>query len=204
MDSKGHSSSLVRPSRWLLVHRLRGTLGVVVIAGLSLALVELSAPPREPRPQPRRREVEPIQVAVAVPWRTWRHRLALAHEARRRGDVCAALDGYRAVAAAARARGQDADHAALWAARLRLELGECSAALALRDLITRCDDPALLSRALLAAESNVDVARCIEWSSTFIELKDVARAKLQALAAQQTDEGQRAARWLRTLASKRR
>jgi hypothetical protein len=148
--------------------------------------------------------MEPIEVAVGVPWRAWRHRLALAHENRRRGDICAALDGYLAVAAAARARGQDADHAALWAARLRLELGECSAALALRDLIIRCDDPALLSRALLAAESNVDTAGCIEWSSTFRELKDVARAKLRTLSAQETDEGQRAARWLRTLASKRR
>ncbi len=118
--------------------------------------------------------------------------------------MCAALDGYDAVASASLARGQDADHAALWSARLRLELGECSAALALRNLVQRCDDPALLTRALLVASPERLATVCNAWSSTLAESTRLARAKLYALAAQETDEGERAARWLRRLTAKHR
>lgn len=204
MDSGARSGGLNRSSRWLLVHRVKGALGLAGMAALGVILVEVSAPSGPLGHESGGRDLEPEQVAESVPWRLWRDRLASAHAARRAGDVRAALDEYDAVAGASLARGQDVDHAALWSARLRLKLGECSAALNLRDLIMRCDDPALLSRALLVAESDSVRATCTGWSSTLEESTRLARAKLRALAAQETDEGQRAARWLRSLATKRR
>ncbi len=138
------------------------------------------------------------------PWRQWRERLAGAHVARRAGDLSGALAVYDAVASAPRARGQDAEHAVLWAARLRLGLGECSAALALHSLVKGCDDPALLARAMVEARSYAADARCVEWSSTLRSTTALASERLNALAVQETGEGARARRWLRASRAIRR
>jgi len=140
----------------------------------------------------------PQRPRAPEPWRQWRERLAGAHAARRLGDVRGALEAYDAVASASRARGQDADHAALWAARLRLGLGECSAALGLHAMVRNCEDPALLVRAMVEASSHAQGARCAEWSSNLRATAVLAREKLSALAAQETGEGERARRWLRS------
>ena len=81
------------------------------------------------------------------------------------------------------------EHAALWAARLRLGLGECSASLALRALVRDCADPALCARDGRGALTRIDG-----------EMRGVVldpachrrpRARVSALAERETGEGAR-------------
>lgn len=207
MSGLPESGARRRPRRWLLRHRLGRASWWLASVGLGLAMLSVIRPPsgaeaRGSAVDSEERLHEPSE--RSEPWRQWRERLAGAHVARRAGDVSGALAHYDAVASAPRARGQDAEHAALWAARLRLGLGECSAALALHSLVLGCEDPALLARAMVEARSLAAGARCAEWSSTLRGTAAIAREKLSALAAQETGEGARARRWLHASRETRR
>jgi len=199
MSGPGRTVRRRRTSPWLVHHRLRRAVRWSVAAGLGLVLLSILIPARTGVGGATQRSTQEVE-----PWRRWRERLTEAHAARRVGDLQGALEGYDAVASADRARGQDADRAALWAARLRLGLGECSAALALRAVVMRSQDPALLARTVVEAESHAIGARCAAWSSTLRAAAALAREKLNALAAQETGEGERARRWLRSAGVTRR
>lgn len=184
--------------------------GVLAVGVVLLGVVTIEGPGRAGSwsPYPRRRAAPQDRpdppLAARVPWRAWRERLTLAHAARREGAVCAALEGYDAIGSSSLARARDVDDALLWAARLRLGLGEFSAVLALRSFIQRCEDPALLARAVRVSERSIDGMEGTVWSSPMRDAGVAARAKLRAIAAHQTGEGERARRWLRSLSSQHR
>ena len=204
MSELPESGARRRPRRWLLRHRLGRASWWLASVGLGLAVLSVIRPPSGAAARGSAVDPEERLPERSEPWRQWRERLAGAHVARRAGDVSGALALYDAVASAPRARGQDAEHAALWAARLRLGLGECSAALALHSLVLGCEDPALLARAMVEARSHAAGARCAEWSSTLRGTAALARKKLSALAVQETGEGARARRWLHAVRETRR
>lgn len=192
------------PARSLLRHRWQRALGWATGVGLGLILLSMIRPPAVATATGGLGGTQARPPVEVEPWRQWRARLAVGHGARRAGDVRRALEVYDAVASAVRARGQDAEHAALWAARLRLGLGECSASLALRAVVRDCADPALLARAMVEARSHASMERCAEWSSILRATAALARTKLNALAEQETGEGARARRWLRSSSVMRR
>ena len=162
------------------------------------AVVGTGPPPGVEVVRPSGREGERSRASVPR-WQVWREQLSRAHAARRAGDRCEALSLYDAVASAPWARALDAEHAALWVVRLRLQLGELSAALTLCSLIDRCANPALLARSVRVVEQYTKSGAGDEWTLLLRDSAMAARVKLQSIAAEETGEGERARRWLRSL-----